>query len=120
MVVRLLLLACAAGAIYGQTLVSLGASAGFSSGCALTGGGTCSLSARVTGNSNTSVSFQFSPTVAGAVIGPKVGPDSTGLTTITYTAPNPVSSRQTVTVTATAVDGTKAQTQITLTAPTET
>ncbi len=109
-----------AGLAQGQTLLSLGASSGSSGSCNLSGGGVCTLSARVTGLSPATVTFDFSPTVAGAVIGNPSGPNSTGLTTITYTAPNPILSRQTVTVSATASDGTRASTVITLVPPTVT
>lgn len=114
------LLLAAAGGLHGQALVSLGASSGSGSGCALSGGGTCTLSARVTGITPATVTFDFSPRVAGDNIGAPNGPNSSGLTTIAYTAPNPVLARQTITVTATAVDGSKAQTLITLVPPTAT
>ena len=108
----------AAGALRGQTTVSLGASSnGSSAGCALSGGQTCTLTARVTGLANSAVTFTFSPTVAGVMIGTPTGPDGTGLSRITYIAPTLITSRQTVTATATAIDGAKAQTQITLVPP---
>jgi hypothetical protein len=114
------LLLAAAGGLRGQTFLSLGASAGSGSGCALSSGNTCTLTARVTGLTPTTVTFDFSPAVAGAQVGAPAGPDSTGLTSITYRAPVPVLTRQTVIVTATAVDGTKASQQITLVPPTTT
>ena len=96
---RASLLCLAAGALHGQVLVSLGAS-----GCsALQGGQSCTLTARVTGSPNTTVTFSFSPTVPGATPGLPTNPDSTGLTTETYKAPNFVTARQTVTATATSV-----------------
>jgi len=111
-----LLLVLAAGGLRADTLISLGASTTGGSGCALSGGATCNLSALVTGVTPATVTFDFSPTVAGAVIGTPVGPNN-GLTTITYKAPSPVAARQTITVTATAVDGTKAFATITLVPP---
>ena len=97
------------GVGHGETLLSLGASSGSGSGCSLGAGGTCTLSARVTGLSPATVTFDFNPpaSVTGGTVGAPVGPNATGLTTITYTAPSPVLSRQTITVTATAVDGTR-------------
>ena len=97
---RVWLLAVAAGALNGQVLVSLGAG----SGCgALQAAQTCTLTARVTGASNLAVTWSFSPSVAGAVIGTGSAPDSTGLSTNTYKAPNFISTSQTVTATATSV-----------------
>src|ERR1035438_6981519 len=88
---RASLLCLAAGALHGQVLVSLGAS-----GCsALQGGQTCTLTARVTGSPNTTVTFSFSPTVPGATPGLPTNPDATGLTTDTYKAPNFVTARHT-------------------------
>ena len=90
----------AAGALHGQVLVSLGAAAGCG---ALQGGQTCTLTARVTGATNTAVTWSFSPTVSGAVIGAGTAPDSTGLSTNTYKAPNFITTGQVVTATATSV-----------------
>ena len=96
------------------TLVSLGTS----STCGtLTSGQVCTLTASVTGLPSAQVTFKFSPTVSGAVIGTPSGPNSSGTTTITYTAPNPVTSRQTVTATAAASDGTQASQLISLIPP---
>jgi uncharacterized protein (TIGR03437 family) len=102
----LLLLAAAAGPMQSQTLISLGATSGNSSGCSLSAGATCTLSALVTGITPATATFEFSPTVAGATVGTPSGPSSSGLTTITYKAPSPVAARQTVTVVARAADGT--------------
>jgi len=94
------LLGAAACALHGQVLVSLGAGTGCGS---LQGAQTCTLTARVTGAVNQSVTWGFSPTVAGAAVGNGSAPDSTGLSTITYKAPNFITTRQIVTVTATSV-----------------
>ena len=119
LVLRVLLLCAAADRLAGQTSVSLGASSNSSSSsCSLSGGQTCTLTARVVGLANPAITFTFSPTITGAVLGTQTGPDVTGLSRIAYTAPNIITSRQTVTATATAIDGTKAQTLITLIPPT--
>jgi uncharacterized protein (TIGR03437 family) len=62
------------------------------------------------------VRFDFSPTVAGASIGAPTGPDSGGLSTVTYTAPATIATSSKVMVTATSLaDLTKtASTTITL------
>jgi uncharacterized protein (TIGR03437 family) len=111
----LLLLGLAAGSLRAQVLVSLGTSTNCGT---LSGAQSCTLTARVTGLSDQSVTWSFNPTVAGATLGNPVGPDSTGQTSRVYTAPNLVAARQTVTVTVTASDGaTKASAQITLVPP---
>jgi uncharacterized protein (TIGR03437 family) len=118
---RALLLVFAAGAAYGQTVVTLGASAGNTNGCALTASATCTLTARVTGLADTTVAFLFSPTPqsTGSSLGNQGAPDSTGLTTLTYKAPVTISARVTVTVTARASDGTVSNSvSITLVPPT--
>src|ERR1051325_7304939 len=119
MVLRALLPVVAAGALHAQALISLGASSGSGTGCSLGNGGTCTLTARVTGITPATVRFTFIPAVDGATVGAPIGPDATGLTTITYRAPSTVLVRQTVTVTATAIgDDTKtASQQITLAPP---
>jgi uncharacterized protein (TIGR03437 family) len=67
------------------------------------------MTARVTGAANLAVGWTFTPTVLGATVGVGTAPDPTGLSTITYKAPNFITTRQTVTVTATSVvDPTKA------------
>jgi len=89
----------AAGAAHGQVIVTLG-----STGCgALQAAQTCTLSARVSGTSNFFVNFTFSPNVAGASTSNATGPDVTGLSTITYRAPNFISARTVVTATATSI-----------------
>jgi uncharacterized protein (TIGR03437 family) len=111
----LLLLGLAAGSLRAQALVSLGTSTSCGS---LSGAQNCTLTARVTGLADQSVTWSFSPTVAGVTLGNPVGPDNTGQTTRTYTAPNLVTARQTVTATVTASDGvTRASAQITLVPP---
>jgi len=112
---RVLPLAFLAGALHGQTiLVTLGASSGSGSGCALSAGQVCTLTAAVTGTPNTAVTFHFNPSVTGAVVG--TPSTSNGQTRITYTAPTPIAAAQTVSVTATSnADGTSSNTvQITL------
>ena len=60
---------------------------------------------------NRQVRFDFSPTVSGAIIGPVSGPNSGGLSTLTYTAPSPIPTTVKVTVTATSLqDSTKTDT----------
>lgn len=98
-------------------LVSLGSGAGCN---ALQGGQTCTLTARVTNAANLNVYWSFSPIVPGATPGNPTTADLTGQSTDTYKAPNFISTRQTVTVTVTAVaDPTAiATTQISLVPPT--
>src|SRR3954453_8078990 len=74
---RVLLLFSASTVVHGQTLLSLGASSGSGSGCNLGGGGTCPLSARVTGLSPATVTFVFAPpaSVTGGTVGTPVGPN---------------------------------------------
>jgi uncharacterized protein (TIGR03437 family) len=124
----LLLLLCAllAGAalLHAQTVtITLGATAASgASGCSLTDGQVCTLTSRVTctgsgtqcAGFNPAVTWSFSPSQVGTFIA--TPPDATGLSTATYTAPNPVVSRQTVTATAAAVANTTktASTSITL------
>jgi uncharacterized protein (TIGR03437 family) len=80
----------------------------------------CTLTARVTGLLPATVTFAVSPRLPGDNFAIVSGPDGTGLTTARYTAPNPVLARQTLTVTATAVDGTRATQLITVIPPTAT
>ncbi|HEV3198452.1 MAG TPA: Ig-like domain-containing protein, partial [Bryobacteraceae bacterium] len=97
---RASLVCLAAGALNAQVQVSLGAGAGCN---ALQGGQTCTLTARVTGAANFNVAWTFNPIVMGAVLGVPSVPDATGLSTDTYKAPNFITTRQTVTATATSV-----------------
>jgi uncharacterized protein (TIGR03437 family) len=117
---RILLLLGAAATCYGQTLITLGASAGSGSGCALSAGGICTLTARVTGLPTAAVTFEVTPRVAGDSFVVVSGPNETGLTTARYTAPTPVLARQTITVTARATDGSSVAQVITLVPPTTT
>ena len=103
--------------VYAQPAVTLGAD----SGCgALPAGSTCTLTARVTGlGSGPAAAVTWSPDTPspqGATYGNPIGPDATGLTTRTYTAPSSVTTKQTVTVTVSAVGqpSLKASVQITL------
>jgi uncharacterized protein (TIGR03437 family) len=121
--VCLLLLGGAAGILSGQTVtITLGATAASgASGCSLTDGQVCTLTARVTcsgttqqcANFNPAVTWAFSPQLGTFVTTPA---DPTGLSTATYTAPTPITTRQTVTATATAAANTAktASTAITL------
>ena len=95
LLVRLLPFAVAAGALHGAVLVTLSTSPN-----ALSDGQSASLVALVTGTTNTAVTWGFSPTVAGATVGPATGPDSSGTSTNTYQAPSPVTGTTKVTVTA--------------------
>ena len=111
---RLGLLCLAAGALQGQVLVTLGDNISSNN---VTGGQTVTLTAQVTGSGNTSVTFNFSPSVAGATVGtPTV---NNAITTITYKAPAVIGTRQTVTATATSVadPSQSASVQFTLTPP---
>ena len=86
----------------------------------LSAGQTANLQALVSPcATNKGARFDFSPTVAGAVIGTPAGPDAGGLTTVTYTAPALVSTTTKVTVTVTSLqDGSKTDTStLTLTPP---
>ena len=99
LLLRLLLLPLAAGALHGAVTITLSTTSS-----ALTDGQTANLKALVTGaGTNTGVTWSFSPTVAGATIGPPAGPDSTGTSTNSYTAPTPVTATARVTVTATSL-----------------
>src|SRR5215472_2845652 len=72
----------------------------------LTGGQTATLTALVTGNTNTAVSW--TATSSPGVLGVGSAPSSGGASTNTFTAPNVITTRQTVTITATSqADNTK-------------
>ena len=96
--VRLLLLSLAASALHGAVIVTLSVQPN-----TLSDGQTASLKALVTGTTNAGVSWSFTPTVAGATIGPPAGPDAAGTTTNSYTAPSPLNTTTTVTVTVTSL-----------------
>ena len=102
-------LCLAAGALHAQVIVTLSTSA-----TSLQGNQSATLTALVTGNSNTNVTWSLSPSVG--TLG--TGSPGTGGTWInSYKAPTLISSRQTITITATsAADGvTAASVQIQLT-----
>ncbi len=103
-----------AGALHAQVLVTLGDNLSSSN---VAGGQTVTLTAQVTGSANTSVTFNFSPSVSGAAVG--AATVNNGITAITYKAPTVIGARQTVTATATSVaDPTQsAAVQFTLTPP---
>ena len=92
---RLLLLSLAVGALHGAVSITLSTSSN-----ALTDGQTANLVALVLGTTNNGVAWSFTPTVAGATIGPPSGPDASGTSTNSYTAPTPVTATTKVTVTA--------------------
>src|SRR5438552_7057727 len=97
------------GGLHAAVILTLGAASGSTSGCALQAGQTCSLTARVTGQTGTAaVTWSFNPGLAGAVTGTGTAPDATGLSTNTYRAPSPIVSAATVTVTATSVEDNQA------------
>ena len=109
------LLLFTAAVLPAQVLVTLGDNLSSSN---VSGGQTVTLTAQVTGASNTSVTFSFSPSVSGAAVGtPTV---NGAITTVTYKAPALVTARQTVTATATSVADTtqSASVQFTLVPPT--
>jgi uncharacterized protein (TIGR03437 family) len=85
-----------AAALHAQVLVSLSTTA-----TTLQGNQTASLSALVTGSANTAVTWSLSPNVG--TLGPGSSPGAGGISTNTYTAPTLISSRQTITITATSV-----------------
>lgn len=96
LLLRLLLLPLAAGALQGQILVTLS-----STSLTLTGGGSATLTAVCTAPSgNTGVTWSYSPQVG--ILG--VGSNAAGTsvtTTNNYAAPATVTSRQSITITAT-------------------
>lgn len=119
---------CLAGhPAYSQTLVTIGTSSGTSSSCSLSGGGQCIISITVTGAQavvNGPVTLSYNPAVPGATAPSSVSLTVTGSAApflgqgkVTYAAPSVISTRQVVTVTATATDGTQAQGQIVLNPP---
>ncbi len=83
-----------AAALHAQVLVTLSTTAN-----SLQGSQTASLTALVTGTSNTAVSWSFSPSVG--TLGPASGAGANGISTNTYKAPSLISSQQTITITAT-------------------
>ena len=90
-----------AAALHAQVLVTLSTTAN-----TLQGNQTATLQALVTGATNTAVTWSFSPNVG--TLGTASGPTN-GLSTNTYKAPTLISSRQTITITATsAADTTQA------------
>jgi uncharacterized protein (TIGR03437 family) len=106
----LLPLFLAAAALHAQVLVGLSTSAN-----TLLGGQSATLTALVTGTTNTVVTWNRSPGVG--TLGTGSAPNAGGLSTNTYTAPTLISTAQTITITATsAADPTKiASVQIQLT-----
>jgi uncharacterized protein (TIGR03437 family) len=89
-------------ALHAQVLVTLSTSAN-----SLQGGQTATLTALVTGSTNTAVNWSMSPAVG--TLGTGSGPDAGGISTNTYRAQTLISSAQTITITATSqADGTKA------------
>ena len=113
-----LLLVVAAGAALARRCSRWGRRRGLERLC-LTADAAVHLTARVTGISPATVTFEFSPASCRRDWTP-VGPNATGLTTITYTGARiRVPARQTITVTATAADGARVD-HITLVPPTVT
>ena len=88
-----------AAALHAQVLVTLSTTAN-----TLQGNQTATLTALVTGATDTAVTWSFSPNVG--TLGPASGPGTNGISTNTYQAPAVISKQQTVTITATsAADG---------------
>jgi uncharacterized protein (TIGR03437 family) len=85
-----------AATLHAQVLVTLSTTAN-----TLQSNQTASLTALVTGATNTAVTWSFSPSVG--TLGPASGPGTGGISTNTYKAPALISSHQTVTVAATSV-----------------
>ena len=85
-----------AAALHAQVLVSLSTTAN-----SLQGNQTATLQALVVGSPIKNVTWNCSPNVG--TLGPASGPDAGGLSTIIYKAPALISSRQTITITATSV-----------------
>ena len=99
MFLRVLPLCLTAAALHAQVLVSLSTTAN-----TLQSNQTATLTALVTGATNTAVTWSFSPNVG--TLGSASGPDAGGVSTNTYQAPAVISKQQTVTITATsAADG---------------
>ena len=100
LLLRLLPFAFAAGALHGAVIVTLSAVPS-----TLTDGQTASLKAVVTGTTTTAaVTWSFTPTLAGATNGPPAGPDASGTSTNSFTAPSPIAAASKVTVTVTSVE----------------
>ncbi len=96
LLLRLLLLPLAVGALQGQILVTLSTTS-----LTLTGGGSAVLTAVCTAPSgNTGVSWSYSPQVGTLGVGNNTGGTSV-TTTNNYAAPATVTSRQSITITAT-------------------
>ena len=111
LLLRLLPLLLAAGALHGAVSVTLSASSN-----ALTDGQTSNLKALVTGTITTAaVTWTFNPTVAGAIVGTPVGPNASGTTTISYTAPAPVTAAIKVTATASSLEDPGVSASVTIT-----
>ena len=85
-----------AAALHAQVLVTLSTTSN-----SLQGNQTATLTALVTGATNTAVTWSISPSVG--TLGPASGPGANGISTNTYRAPTLISSHQTVTITATSV-----------------
>jgi uncharacterized protein (TIGR03437 family) len=85
-----------AAALHAQVLVTLSTSAN-----TVQSNQTATLTALVTGASNTAVTWSLSPSVG--TLGPASGSGAGGISTNTYKAPALISSHQTVTITATSV-----------------
>ena len=92
---RVLPLCLTAAALHAQAIVTLSTSAS-----SLQGNQSANLTALVTGNANTAVNWSVSPNVG--TLGTGSGPTN-GVSTNTYRAPTLISSRQTITITATSV-----------------
>ena len=101
---RIALLSCLAAAPAAAAsptvIVTLSASS-----ISLSGGGTSNLQALVTGDTTTAaVTWAASPQGVGA-LGSGTGPTSGGQSTNSYTAPALITTRQTITIMATSVEG---------------
>jgi uncharacterized protein (TIGR03437 family) len=92
---RLLLLCIAAGALNGQVLVTLSTSSN-----SLTSGQSITLTALVTGPSGSNLAVAWSLSGAGT-LGQGNAPSASGTSVNNYVAPSPISTRQTITITAT-------------------
>ena len=85
-----------AAALHAQVLVTLSTTSN-----SLQGNQAATLTALVTGATNTAVTWSISPSVG--TLGPASGPGTNGISTNTYRAPTLISSHQTITITATSV-----------------
>ena len=111
LLLRLLPLSLAVGALHGAVSITLSTSSS-----ALTDGQTANLVALVLGaGTNTGVLWSFTPAVAGATIGPPSGPDASGTSTNSFTAPTPVTAATRVTVTATSLQDPTKTASVTIT-----